>query len=785
LLKEQTHSTNLFVDTNYVISYNLRVMALGFLPAALVLLATPNRSALPFDPHWLEPYFQAPLLRAAAASFRASDWSTAATDFATALAKLPRASPERAPATYLLALAHANAGRWAQAEPLFEGLFSAAGPLAAYHAYNAARCHLRRGDGAGALVWAAKVPPDSIPAAEAALITIDALGAAHRWSEAEAAARAYPQRFPAGPRPSEALFARAQAQEALDRGADAAASYRELWSSATSDRWIDRAEARLQALAAAAASDPTAIAATTKTAGDWVGRGMVLFDQNRNEAAEAAFTAALEAPALTPALTCRAAYHRAQSIWKQRQRARAQPLFAQAIGACQAARDDDLTVKALYQRARCLASAGTSTDRTAALAAYAQLERDHPDHSYADDARVRAAEEAWRSGDEAAAEALLEQLPERYPAGDNVGEALWRLAFRSFQRQDFAATHHWLDLNLRLVPLATRWDSEGRAEYWQARAFERQHDTPAALPWYERAVQRYPLSVYALLSLQRLATAAPARHGSLIRELRAGFTAATPRIDFAPSPLYATPGFRRGLLLARMGQDADAHREFARLATTVAPGRPRDDLAWITALVLDRGHLWSAAHAIPAAHAATFRARYPLAAGITRWRLTYPRAFADLVASASRLNAVPEALQLALMREESAFDPRAVSTANCLGLTMLKPDTAAELNGQPIAREKLFDPPTNIRLGSRHLAFLLKRYRSHPLPAIAAYNAGLGAVDRWIRERGQLPLDEFLETIPFDETRGYTKRVLASFFAYTWLYSPRPVPALTLAPLRE
>jgi soluble lytic murein transglycosylase len=758
---------------------------------AVFLSLAPSSPASPspafaFDPHGLEPYFQGPRLRAAADSFRAGDWSAAATAFSAALVKLPRISPERPPATYLLALAHANAGHWTQAEPLFEDLFGGWPALAPYHAYNAARCHLRRGDVAGALTWAAKVAPGTIPEAEANLITIDALGAAHRWSEAEAAARAYPERFPAGPRHSEALFARAQAQEALDRNADAAISYRALWSSATSDRWIDRAEARLAAIANADAADSATIAATTKTAGDWVGRGMVLFDQNRNDAAEAAFTTALDAPDLTPALTCRAAYHRAQSIWKQRQRGRAQPLFAQAVSACQAARDEDLTVKALYQRARCLASAAASPeDRAAALAAYAQLERDHPDHSYADDARVRAAEEAWRAGDDAAAEALLERLPELYPAGDNVGEALWRLAFRGYQKQDWQATHHWLDLNLRLVPVAPRWDSEGRAEYWQARTFERQDDLGQAVLWYERAVQRYPLSVYALLSLQRLESAAPARHKTLIRELRSGFTAAPPPIDFAPSALYATPGFRRGLLLARMGLGADAHREFARVANTVAPGKPRDDLAWITALVLDRGHLWSAARSIPAANAAAFRAHYPIAAGLTRWRLTYPRAFADLVASHSRLNAVPEALQLALMREESAFDPRAVSTANCLGLTMLKPDTAAELNGQPIAREKLFDAPTNIRLGSRQLAHLLRRYRSQPLPAIAAYNAGMGAVDRWIRERGQLPLDEFLEAIPFDETRGYTKRVLASFFAYTWLYAPRPVPTLALSPLRE
>ena len=150
--------------------------------------------------------------------------------------------------------------------------------------------------------------------------------------------------------------------------------------------------------------------------------------------------------------------------------------------------------------------------------------------------------------------------------------------------------------------------------------------------------------------------------------------------------------------------------------------------------------------------------------------LAYPRAFGDLVEARSRENGVPSALQLALMREESAFDPRAVSTANCLGLTMLKPETARELLSPKIRREDIFDPPTNIAGGSRHLAYLLRKFGA-VAPAIAAYNAGEGAVGRWLRECSQLPLDEFLEAIPYEETRGYTKRVLASYFAYHWLYA--------------
>ena len=104
-----------------------------------------------------------------------------------------------------------------------------------------------------------------------------------------------------------------------------------------------------------------------------------------------------------------------------------------------------------------------------------------------------------------------------------------------------------------------------------------------------------------------------------------------------------------------------------------------------------------------------------------------------------------------------------------------------------MSRETLLDPARNVELGSRYLGFLLERYNRMPPLAIASYNGGEGAVDRWLRERGDLELDEFMETIPFDETRNYTKRVLSSFLTYAWLYdTKRPVPELsfTLKPPR-
>ena len=125
------------------------------------------------------------------------------------------------------------------------------------------------------------------------------------------------------------------------------------------------------------------------------------------------------------------------------------------------------------------------------------------------------------------------------------------------------------------------------------------------------------------------------------------------------------------------------------------------------------------------------------------------------------------------MREESGLDPLAVSRAGAVGLTQLMLPTARgvarRLGLGRIGRADLSRPELNIRLGSRHLGDLLRRFHGSLALALAAYNAGGGAVSRWLGQRAGAELDEFVEEIPVEETRGYVKRVLRSFAAYRLL----------------
>jgi soluble lytic murein transglycosylase len=126
------------------------------------------------------------------------------------------------------------------------------------------------------------------------------------------------------------------------------------------------------------------------------------------------------------------------------------------------------------------------------------------------------------------------------------------------------------------------------------------------------------------------------------------------------------------------------------------------------------------------------------------------------------------------MREESLFDPRALSRSKAMGLMQLMPFTAKEeARRQKIqlgTREAVFDPRINTRLGTGYLGRLAKRFQDKLILTAGSYNAGPSNMKRWLKRWKGLSVDEFVETIPFLETRNYVKRVYRSFRIYKRIY---------------
>ena len=149
----------------------------------------------------------------------------------------------------------------------------------------------------------------------------------------------------------------------------------------------------------------------------------------------------------------------------------------------------------------------------------------------------------------------------------------------------------------------------------------------------------------------------------------------------------------------------------------------------------------------------------------------FPRAHADLFEKEARRVGVDPSLLLAISRRESAFAADTRSRAGAVGLMQLMPGTARQvartLKLKRPRTQSLKRPSLNIRLGSRYIADMLKRYGGNPAMALAAYNAGPGAVDRW-RPAFETDADIWIDTIPFKETRRYVRVVLEYAAIYQW-----------------
>ena len=160
--------------------------------------------------------------------------------------------------------------------------------------------------------------------------------------------------------------------------------------------------------------------------------------------------------------------------------------------------------------------------------------------------------------------------------------------------------------------------------------------------------------------------------------------------------------------------------------------------------------------------------------------LFYPLDYWNEVEAAAKKRDIDPYLVLSVMREESRFAPDARSIAGAMGLMQMMPQTAHKFNKNIKAGSKhaaeLYDPKVNISIGTRYLKQLLSRYGSIPL-ALAAYNGGEDMVNEWVRNGKYAAIDEFIEDIPFDETRNYVKKVMTSYFEYLRKSNPPDISA--------
>jgi soluble lytic murein transglycosylase len=159
------------------------------------------------------------------------------------------------------------------------------------------------------------------------------------------------------------------------------------------------------------------------------------------------------------------------------------------------------------------------------------------------------------------------------------------------------------------------------------------------------------------------------------------------------------------------------------------------------------------------------------------WRLAFPLPYRHSLEEYSRQQSLDPFLVAALIRQESEFNTKAVSRANARGLTQVMPSTGRQLSRQlKIPRYRtsmLFSPDTNLKIGTYYLKALSDQLQGRWEETLASYNAGKSRVNSWTSSANYHEPAEFVESIPFSETRVYVQSVLRNAEVYRRLYGPK------------
>lgn len=358
-----------------------------------------------------------------------------------------------------------------------------------------------------------------------------------------------------------------------------------------------------------------------------------------------------------------------------------------------------------------------------------------------------------------------------FPEGSLRNDAQWKRGWVYYITERHKDAHddfHHLVKNSRLLP-----DVNRKGLYWQGRAAEKTGKKELAVSLYKRLIQNHPHSYYGYAGKERL------------KKIAGEKTA----LDGLPSIEKATDLVSKAFInQPLLKKDEKYHfiraRELIELGFFKDAGKEMDVLSRM--LPLEPKYLFFSGEwyyrsgfyleAIRRLNEAYIRLSEKERNRLPKrfWEIYYPKTPWSKIKLYAERHGLDPYLVLSVIRQESAFEPEAVSRAGAVGLMQLLPSTARRLSRRlkirRFNRSMLFEPDINISLGTLYLSDLIKRYDGNLVFALAGYNAGENRVDKWLKERDAKEIDLFIEEIPYYETRGYVKKILRNSNNYRAIY---------------
>ena len=358
------------------------------------------------------------------------------------------------------------------------------------------------------------------------------------------------------------------------------------------------------------------------------------------------------------------------------------------------------------------------------------------------------------------------ELQQRFPNGGRASYAHWKAAWLSLRQGRDAEARKDFEDQIAWYPTSSEVPA---ALYWRARLAEEDNDPAMARAYYLKLALRYRNYYYGELARQRLVKVKddgdPAHYAVLdrvpplnssdkiigdevptdnLRVQKAELLANGALLDFAVRELRAAAEEEKGnwasAEMARLYEDAGRYDMAIETLKHAAPNYFAVDLPY-----LPRSY----------------------------WEGLFPKPYWLDLKRYSSANALDPYLVASVIRQESAFNPNAVSRANAVGLMQLLPKVGKGVAKQeklkPFSVQQLFTPSTNLRLGTRYFRSMVDRFGSFEY-ALAAYNAGVDRVQDWQGQGKYRDPQEFVESIPFTETREYVQNILRNANVYRQLY---------------
>jgi len=618
--------------------------------------------------------------------------------------------------------------------------------------------------------------PESIWAEKASLEYADIFYIKENYTTAEKKYENFRTNFPDSPYMPYCIFQLAVCQEKTNKKTDAFNNYMEIWLDFPLNEYSETAMDNLNRL-----SEEGVAEKFVPSPGQLYNRGDIFYNSYSYQEALDEYSTILRDYSpdnLSPLLHSNTLYKIGMCHFRLREYSKSKEYFTQSYEKNSSGTYAD---DSLYYMGMALANLGNDSE---AISYYQKLLNLFPSSNYSDDALYRIGRIYSLSGDYANAAIYFNRIPSEYPNGDKLPEALWELGMIQYRSDDYSSAKK----TFSSYSSSYRGSSlEEKGLFWQAKCYQKMGDNDSAAELYKKIVDMCSYSYYTFAARDALdGLGIDIKIKKINNELNPeNFTYSTAILETSTTQEDGTQlATESGTVKESEFNHIDKAIELLNLeffnsasleikAASVELEEHPERTIEIATLFLESSNYSSSINII-GKNLKKLKSEIDENYIDYLYYLSYPYGYKETVVKYSNQYNLDPLFTLAVIRQESNFMSDAISYAGARGLMQIMPSTGEGIAGQigigGFDVSMLLDPEINIRMGTYYLRQQLDNFSQNEYYCLGAYNGGPGRMSGWVSGRGSKDIDEFIESISYEQSREYIKRVMGHYYFYQMLY---------------